>query len=257
MKERGLGTPATRAVIIEKLIAEEYVLRNGRELQPTPKAFSLVTLLRGLEIPELTSPELTGEWEYKLKEMEHGKLSRAAVHARHRRHDASTSWSGRRRTKATPCRATTSTLDDAVPRMRRRHQGELQEVPVPELRLRAVAHPVGPPVRARGDRRAHSASARSVRCRVSAAGSGNRSPRTSSSRPSSRSSSISASSRATATGSPSISRIRSRWAPARNAVRVSSRTAWPISARTRRRVRAPATSAPARSSCSGRSSPSR
>src|SRR6185503_6937853 len=76
MKERGLGTPATRAVIIEKLIAEEYVLRNQRELQATPKAFSLVTLLRGLEIPELTSPELTGEWEYQLKEMEHGKLSR-------------------------------------------------------------------------------------------------------------------------------------------------------------------------------------
>jgi DNA topoisomerase-3 len=76
MKERGLGTPATRAVIIEKLIAEEYVVRNARELQPTPKAFSLLTLLRGLEIPELTSPELTGDWEYKLKEMEHGKLSR-------------------------------------------------------------------------------------------------------------------------------------------------------------------------------------
>jgi DNA topoisomerase III len=76
MKERGLGTPATRAVIIEKLIAEEYVIRNGRELQPTPKAFSLLTLLRGLEIPELISPELTGDWEFRLKEMEHGKLSR-------------------------------------------------------------------------------------------------------------------------------------------------------------------------------------
>jgi len=78
MKERGLGTPATRAVIIEKLIAEEYVVRNGRELQATPKAFSLLTLLRGLDIPELASPEMTGEWEYKLKEMEHGKLKRAA-----------------------------------------------------------------------------------------------------------------------------------------------------------------------------------
>ena len=76
MKERGLGTPATRAVIIEKLIAEEYVVRNQRELQPTAKAFSLLTLLRGLEIPELISPELTGEWEYRLNEMEHGKLSR-------------------------------------------------------------------------------------------------------------------------------------------------------------------------------------
>ncbi|MBX9811321.1 MAG: DNA topoisomerase III [Burkholderiales bacterium] len=78
MKERGLGTPATRAVIIEKLIAEEYVLRLGRELQPTPKAFSLITLLRGLEIPELVSPELTGEWEFKLKQMEHGELKRDA-----------------------------------------------------------------------------------------------------------------------------------------------------------------------------------
>jgi DNA topoisomerase-3 len=76
MKERGLGTPATRAVIIEKLIAEEYVLRNQRELKPTPKASALFTLLRGLEIPELISPELTGEWEYKLREIEHGKLSR-------------------------------------------------------------------------------------------------------------------------------------------------------------------------------------
>ncbi|HTD90753.1 MAG TPA: DNA topoisomerase III [Burkholderiales bacterium] len=77
MKERGLGTPATRAVIIEKLLAEEYLVRLGRELQATPKAFSLITLLRGLEIPELASPEMTGEWEYKLKEMEHGKLKRA------------------------------------------------------------------------------------------------------------------------------------------------------------------------------------
>lgn len=76
MKERGLGTPATRAVIIEKLLAEEYLVRLGRELQATPKAFSLLTLLRGLDIPELASPEMTGEWEYKLKEMEHGKLKR-------------------------------------------------------------------------------------------------------------------------------------------------------------------------------------
>jgi DNA topoisomerase-3 len=76
MKERGLGTPATRAVIIEKLIADEYVARNGRELQPMPKAFSLITLLRGLNIPELTAPELTGEWEYKLKQMEQGQLER-------------------------------------------------------------------------------------------------------------------------------------------------------------------------------------
>jgi len=77
MIEKGLGTPATRATIIEGLIWEKYVNRNGRELQPTAKAFSLITLLRGLEIPELCSPELTGEWEFKLNQMARGKLKRA------------------------------------------------------------------------------------------------------------------------------------------------------------------------------------
>ena len=76
MSEKGLGTPATRAAIIEGLIFEKYVHRNGRELQPTAKAFSLITLLRGLKIDELCSPELTGDWEYKLSQMEHGKLKR-------------------------------------------------------------------------------------------------------------------------------------------------------------------------------------
>ncbi|HTV62636.1 MAG TPA: DNA topoisomerase III [Verrucomicrobiae bacterium] len=77
MSEKGLGTPATRAQIIEGLIWEKYVLRNGRELQPTAKAFSLITLLNGLDIPQLVSPELTGEWEFKLNQMARGKLKRA------------------------------------------------------------------------------------------------------------------------------------------------------------------------------------
>ena len=76
MGAKGLGTPATRAAIIEGLIYERYVNRNGRELQPTAKAFSLITLLKGLGIEELSSPELTGDWEYKLSQMEHGKLKR-------------------------------------------------------------------------------------------------------------------------------------------------------------------------------------
>jgi DNA topoisomerase-3 len=76
MSEKGLGTPATRAAIIEGLIYEKYILREMRELQPTAKAFSLITLLRGLEIPELSSPELTGDWEFKLKQMERGELGR-------------------------------------------------------------------------------------------------------------------------------------------------------------------------------------
>jgi DNA topoisomerase-3 len=77
MREKGLGTPATRAQIIEGLIQEKYVLREGRELTPTAKAFSLMTLLHGLGVPELFSPELTAEWEFKLAQMEHGKLKRA------------------------------------------------------------------------------------------------------------------------------------------------------------------------------------
>ena len=77
MSERGLGTPATRAATIEGLIAEEYVHRNGRELQPTAKAFSLIFALEKLGVDEIRSPELTGEWEFKLREMEHGRLNRA------------------------------------------------------------------------------------------------------------------------------------------------------------------------------------
>ena len=76
MAGRGLGTPATRAQIIENLISEAYLLREGKELVPTAKAFSLITLLRGLGVDELTSPELTGAWEYKLAQMERGQLSR-------------------------------------------------------------------------------------------------------------------------------------------------------------------------------------
>jgi DNA topoisomerase-3 len=78
MQEKGLGTPATRAAIIEGLISEKYLLREGRELIPTAKAFQLMTLLRGLEVEELSKPELTGEWEYKLAQMEKGQLSREA-----------------------------------------------------------------------------------------------------------------------------------------------------------------------------------
>ncbi len=81
MAEKGLGTPATRAAIIEGLIAEKYLYREGRELVPTAKAFQLMTLLRGLDVEDLTRPELTGNWEYQLAQMEHGKLSREAFMA--------------------------------------------------------------------------------------------------------------------------------------------------------------------------------
>ena len=78
MADRGLGTPATRAQITEGLIAEQYIHRDGRQLIQSAKAFSLITLLKGLGVSALTSPELTGGWEHKLSLMERGELSREA-----------------------------------------------------------------------------------------------------------------------------------------------------------------------------------
>jgi len=74
MAEKGLGTPATRAQIIENLIDEKYLVRRGKELVPTDKAFELMELLQEFQIQDLTRPELTGEWEYKLKRMERNEL---------------------------------------------------------------------------------------------------------------------------------------------------------------------------------------
>jgi DNA topoisomerase-3 len=69
MKDSGLGTPATRAETIEVLIRREYIERVGRDLQPTPKGLEVINML---EDHKLTSPELTGDWEHQLAEIEHG-----------------------------------------------------------------------------------------------------------------------------------------------------------------------------------------
>ena len=76
MKERGLGTPATRAAIIEKLVSDKYVVRDGKEMIPTAKAFDLIKVLSAMNCEALTSPELTGEWEYKMDLISKGKESR-------------------------------------------------------------------------------------------------------------------------------------------------------------------------------------
>jgi len=76
MSEKGLGTPATRAAIIEGLISEEYLVRSGKDLQATAKAFSLIELLNGLGVPELTKPELTGEWEHRLRQVQRKQVTR-------------------------------------------------------------------------------------------------------------------------------------------------------------------------------------
>jgi len=76
MAEKGLGTPATRAAIIEGLIKDNYVNRQGKEMIVTSKGRSLIQLLSGIGIESLSSAALTGEWEYKLKQMEQGHLDR-------------------------------------------------------------------------------------------------------------------------------------------------------------------------------------
>lgn len=76
MSEKGLGTPATRAQIIETLIAHKFVERNRRELVPTVRADSLIKFLDVLSIEALTSPAMTGEWEQKLRLIERGEMSR-------------------------------------------------------------------------------------------------------------------------------------------------------------------------------------
>jgi len=77
MKERGLGTPATRADTIDGLINQRYLEREGRELAPTPKAEQLLDFLTAVNAEALTSPAMTGEWEFKLRQMEQRRFARA------------------------------------------------------------------------------------------------------------------------------------------------------------------------------------
>jgi DNA topoisomerase-3 len=83
MSERGLGTPATRAATIEKLLFKSekhspYVVREKKDLVPTDKAMKVIALLREMGVSQLTDPTMTGEWEVKLKQMESGSFSRTA-----------------------------------------------------------------------------------------------------------------------------------------------------------------------------------
>jgi DNA topoisomerase-3 len=73
MKESGIGTPATRAAIIERLITVGYVERDARALVATEKGLNVIRLL---DAHMLTSPELTGNWEHRLGKIERGEDSR-------------------------------------------------------------------------------------------------------------------------------------------------------------------------------------
>ncbi|MDR0428552.1 MAG: DNA topoisomerase 3 [Puniceicoccales bacterium] len=80
MKDKGLGTPATRAQIIDNLIATGYMERGeqrDRSLLATAKAERLIDFLSAMEIEILKNSSMTGEWEFKLKEIEHRRFSRA------------------------------------------------------------------------------------------------------------------------------------------------------------------------------------
>ncbi len=76
LKEKGLGTPATRASIIEQLVNQKYIEREKRDLIPTAKAENLIDFLSALKADSLTSPSMTGDWEFKLRQIENGKLTR-------------------------------------------------------------------------------------------------------------------------------------------------------------------------------------
>jgi DNA topoisomerase III len=78
MKESGIGTPATRAAIIERLIDVGYVERDGRSLVPTEKGMNVIRLLGD---HPLTSPSLTGDWEQRLAAIEAGEQQRSAFMA--------------------------------------------------------------------------------------------------------------------------------------------------------------------------------
>lgn len=76
MRDKGLGTPATRAEIIENLIGRKYVRRVGKSLGATPKAIRLIDILRRIQVDRLASAEMTGEMEYHLRQLERGERSR-------------------------------------------------------------------------------------------------------------------------------------------------------------------------------------
>jgi DNA topoisomerase III len=68
MKETGLGTPATRAAIIEVLLKREYIVRDGKALQASDKGIRLIEVVH----PEVKSPAMTGQWESYLKQIQRG-----------------------------------------------------------------------------------------------------------------------------------------------------------------------------------------
>ena len=84
MKETGLGTPATRAAIIETLLEREYIARDGKALAATDKGIGLIAVVH----PDVKSPAMTGQWEARLKRIERGRASSTPSCATSRRYVA-------------------------------------------------------------------------------------------------------------------------------------------------------------------------
>ena len=273
MQEKGLGTPATRAAIIEGLINEKYMLREGRELIPTAKAFQLMTLLRGLGVEELSRPELTGDWEYKLAQMEHGGLSREAfmreigemtkrIVKKAKEYDRDT-VPGDYATLSTPCPNCGGVVKENYKRFTCTGKSGTGED--------ACGFSFGKTPAGRTFERPKwsscCATRRSARWRASVPRPAGPSPRRSCSSTTRKtrtgnSNSISAMTRTPPRPARSSTSARSsRWAPARSAARASSNTARTTSARNPcprpSNPRRAATSRAGRSSCSSRSSASR
>ena len=80
MKETGLGTPATRAAIIEVLLKRGYIVRNGKSLEATDKGIRLIEVVHA----EVKSPAMTGQWEAYLKRIQRGDGAAGAISERHR-----------------------------------------------------------------------------------------------------------------------------------------------------------------------------
>jgi DNA topoisomerase-3 len=78
MRDHGLGTPATRADFIEKLKRREYIRVEGKSLSPTPLGETLIDIL---PIEELKSPELTGQWEKRIHDVQRGEYDPEAFRA--------------------------------------------------------------------------------------------------------------------------------------------------------------------------------
>ena len=135
MKESGIGTPATRAAIIERLIDVGYVERDGRSLVVTEKGLNVIRLLD--EHP-LTSPALTGDWEHRLARIEHGEEQRERFMADIAKFAGVDRRRARRQAQGRPHPAREPR---AVPGVRPRHRREPQGLLVlvargPGLRLR-------------------------------------------------------------------------------------------------------------------------